>query len=421
MTIAETYIERTPESARLTSRAERVMPGGDTRAAGFHRPYPLTMAAGDGARLTDVDGHRYWDLSSNFTSLVHGHRYPPIVDAVQRSARTGGAWPARNVEQLELAEALVDRVASVDQVRFCNSGSEATMLAMQLARVVTGRHSILMARFGYHGAHEIFERATFDGQIHVPGPNLTFAADYGDTKAFEALLDKHGSEIAAVFLEPVMGAAGIVSAPPEFYDRVARRAHEVGALFVLDEVISFRLAVGGHQSVLDISPDLTTFAKVIGGGFPAGALGGRADLMERLDPQAGKMYHSGTFNGNPMTCAAGLVSVNELTALRIAEMDRLGAQLEARLVSAATRCGVAFSCRRVGSLMNIYLLDVAPETNAARTDGSLMSRLHLAGMNHGLYFASRGMLVMSTVMDAAAIDDIGDRFSAAFIDLAAEM
>jgi glutamate-1-semialdehyde 2,1-aminomutase len=295
------------------------------------------------------------------------------------------------------------------------------MLAMQLARVGTGRHSILMARFGYHGAHEIFERATFDGQIHVPGPNLTFAADYGDTKAFEALLDKHGSEIAAVFLEPVMGAAGIVSAPPEFYDRVARRAHEVGALFVLDEVISFRLAVGGHQSVLDISPDLTTFAKVIGGGFPAGALGGRADLMERLDPQAGKMYHSGTFNGNPMTCAAGLVSVNELTALRIAEMDRLGAQLEARLVSAATRCGVAFSCRRVGSLMNIYLLDVAPETNAARTDGSLMSRLHLAGMNHGLYFASRGMLVMSTVMDAAAIDDIGDRFSAAFIDLAAEM
>jgi glutamate-1-semialdehyde 2,1-aminomutase len=421
VTIGETYVERTPESLRLTARAERVMPGGDTRAAGFHRPYPLTMAGGDGAHLTDVDGHHYWDLSSNFTSLVHGHQYPPIVEAIQRSARTGGSWPARNVEQLELAETMVDRVASVEQVRFCNSGSEATMLAMQLSRVVTGRSAILMARFGYHGAHEIFERATFDGQIHVPGPNMTFMADYGDADAFEAILDEHGPDIAAVFLEPVMGAGGIVSAPPEFYRRVAQRAREVGALFVFDEVISFRLAVSGYQSVLGIASDLTTFAKVIGGGFPAGALGGRAELMERFDPRAGKMYHSGTFNGNPMTCAAGVVSVKELTAERIGEMDRLGARLEASLVVAAQRAGLAFSCRRVGSLMNIYLLDALPSSNSARTDGSLMSRLHLAGMNHGLYFASRGMLVLSTVMDDAAIDDISERFLAAFGDVAAEL
>jgi glutamate-1-semialdehyde 2,1-aminomutase len=405
-------------SASIGARAERVMPAGDTRAAGYHLPYPLTLARGEGAQVWDVDGNRYWDLSGNFTSLVHGHAYPPIVEAAHRSVADGTAWPARNPAQIELAELLVERVASVDQVRFCNSGSEANMLAAQVARIATGRSRILMARFGYHGAHEAFEVGTFDGLFHVPGAEATHVATYGDADGFETILAEHGDDIAAVFLEPVMGAGGIISAPHEFHSRVADATRNAGAVFVLDEVITLRLATGGRQSELGITPDLTTFGKIIGGGFPVGAIGGRGDLMSILDPRQFRMFHSGTFNGNPVSMAAGTASVRELTPERIDTMARLTRRLLDAIGVAASARGIPFSSRVVGSLANIYLLDTPPDANPLRADTDTMARLHLAGMNHGLYFASRGMLVTSSVMDDAAIDDIIDRFDQALDDLA---
>ncbi len=412
-TIRDRYLKANPTSAAAATRAERVLPGGDTRAAGFHLPFPITVERGEGAWLWDLDHNAYVDLAGNYTSLVHGNAYPPAIEAASRAMRDGTAWPARNLYQFELAEAIVDRVASVDQIRFANSGTEAGMLALNTAKVITGRSKVLMARFGYHGSHEAFEYGSFDGRFHVPGTDDTLLATYGDPESFEAVLSEHGAEIAAVFLEPVMGSGGIVDAPPAFYQRVERAARDAGALFVIDEVIAFRLAVGGAQSALGVTPDLTMFGKLIGGGFPVGAVGGKAEHMAVMDPRAPKLFHSGTFNGNPVTMAAGAVSVEHLTDAAIAEMARLAERLDVGLRAAAADAGVPLSVRRVGSLLNIYFSETLPEASLRRQDAKMMGAFHLAGMVNGLYFAPRGMLVISTAMDDAIIDDCIARASLA--------
>jgi glutamate-1-semialdehyde 2,1-aminomutase len=416
-TTRSTFVARTPRSGALASRAERVMPGGDTRVAGYHAPYPLVLDSGEGSKVTDVDGNVYWDLSVNYTSLVHGHGFAPVQKAALAAIAKGTAWPARNIAQIELAEELVGRVESVEHVRFTNSGSEANILAMQIARVYTNRPRVLMARFGYHGCHEWFDQGSYPGFVHVPGADGAYLATYGDAENFEAVLGEHGHEIAAVFIEPVLGSAGIVAAPAEFYQRVRDAATAAGAIVVADEVITFRLASGGHQSVIGIRPDLTTFGKLIGGGFPVGAVGGRSDLMEICDPRKMRLVHSGTFNGNPVTCAAGVVATRELTGERITAMANLGEQLERGLCAAALHHGVPFSIRRVGSLLNVFFTEQPPEAAFVRTDSLLMSEFHLAGMNHGLYFAGRGMLALSTQLTGEDIDDIIIRAEGAMSDI----
>jgi glutamate-1-semialdehyde 2,1-aminomutase len=407
MAILDTFLSRTPESAAIGKRAERVMPGGDTRAAGWHLPYPLTFVGGHGARLTDLDGHTYLDLLGNYTSLVHGHAYPPIVDAVQRQIVNGTAWAGRNLPQIDLAEQLCERVRSVERVRFTNSGTEAVMLAIHIAKLATGRPRILMARHGYHGSHEDTEAGHSAGQRTEPlfgGPDgtghATLVAEFGDSASFEAVLAERGAEVAAVILEPVMGSGGVVTPPAGFLAAVEAAAHRHGALFILDEVMMFRLAVGGAQSVYDLQPDLTTFAKVIGGGFPVGAFGGRADLMALADPRSGPLIHTGTFNGNPVTMAAGAVSVSELTAPRIEEMARRAIRLADGIEKAAADAGVEVTVRRAGSILQLVTRDTAA--------------LHLAALNEDLYFAPRGMVVLSTVITDADIDEAIDMFKTVF-------
>lgn len=418
--IEAAYVARTPSSAAIGPRARQVMPAGETRAAGYHLPYPLTMAHGRGHLLTDIDGHSYIDLSNNFTSLLHGHAYPPIVEAVSRVIGAGTAWPARNATQIELAEMITSRVPSVDLVRFCNSGSEANMLALHVARTQTGRLKVLVARFGYHGSHEAFEAGFFGNEGDKSWPH-TLTARWGDAADFEQVLAERGDEIAAVFLEGFMGSSGLIDAPAEFFHRVQAASQRAGAVFVLDEVISLRMSTGGHQVNLAVRPDLTTMGKIIGGGYPVGAVGGRRDLMDLLDPGRGRIFHSGTFNGNPVTTAAGLVSFGDLTTERIDAMAARAAHLEDRLAASAGAHGVPFSCRRIGSLLNIYADAEPPAANMVRRDGDVMRLIHLAGMNHGLYFASRGLLVLSTVMGDEIVDEAADRFDAVFRDVAAEL
>ena len=414
--IEASFRSRTPASAEHAARASAVMPGGDTRAAGHHPPYQLTMTSGAGAHLTDLDGNRYLDLIGNFTSLIHGNAYAPIIEAATAAAASGTNWPARNESAVELAEELCRRVPSIDEVRFTNSGSEATMLAVEIARVFTGRDKFLMARWGYHGSAPWFERGTFG---HEGGETLL--AEFGDPEDFERVLDRHGDEIACVILEPVMGSAGVVVPPDGFLERVAEAAHAAGALVVFDEVITLRLAPGGAQSTSGVTPDLTAMAKIIGGGFPVGAVGGRADLMELCNPFAPKVFHSGTFNGNPVTTSAGLVSVRHLTSDAITELDRLAERLDTGLSGAAAARGLPFSVRRRGSLLQLYLIETPPAHNPERTDGERATLFHLACLNHGVFAAGRGLVALSTVLDDTAIDDAIERMTAAFDDVAAEL
>lgn len=412
--IEERFRKLTPKSSELAERAERVMPGGDTRTTTYHRPYPLTIARGEGPFLHDVDGNRYVDLLGNYTSLVHGHAYPPIADAIARAAREGSAWPARSQAQIELAELLCERVPSVDRVRFCNSGTEAGMLAVHVARHITGRKFVLMARYGYHGSYDDLEL----GLLGHDG-DRTLLGEFGNAVSFDQILSERGSEIAAVFLEPVLGSSGVVPPPEGFLKRVCDAAHRAGALFVLDEVITLRLSEGGAQKLFGVTPDLTMMGKIIGGGMPVGALGGKADLMAAFDPrQRGSMMHSGTFNGNVLTCSAGIVSVRELTQAKIDKMQDQAKRLAESLKRAASQAELPFSVRQFGSLMNIFFTNVAPPATIVRDDLRMMGQFHLAALNNGLFIAPRGLIALSTVIDDALLAEIIERASNAMNELA---
>jgi len=412
--IEDRFRSLTPNSARLAERAQHVMPGGDTRTTTFHRPYPLTIARGEGPFLFDADGNRYVDLLGNYTSLVHGNAYPPILEAATKAVRAGTAWAARSGAQVELAELICQRVESVEQVRFCNSGTEGGMLAAQLARRLTGRKFVLMARHGYHGSYDDLELGLLghDGE-------RTLLGKFGEAASFEKLLDERGSEIAAVFLEPVMGSAGMVAPSPGFLDRVAAAARRAGAMLVVDEVITLRLHEGGAQKLFGVRPDVTMMGKIIGGGFPVGAIGASAEIMKAFDPhERGAMLHPGTFNGNPVTCAAGAVSLHELTQDRIDKMDAQARRLAAELARAACDLELPFSVRQTGSLMNIFFTREPPPATILREDSRLIANFHLAALTHGLFFAARGLVALSTVISDGLLSEICERAADAMTDLA---
>lgn len=403
-------------SAKNYARACELMPGGTSRQASFWAPYPLTIKRGDGAYFWDVDGHQYLDLINNYTAMVHGHAYPPIVEAARKQIGEGTGWAAANEPQNRLAALIVDRVASIEQVRFTNSGSEAGALAFTIARVITGRNKVLMARYGYHGSLYEFEIGSFGKE----GP-LTHLATYNKPEDFAAVLDEHGDDIAAVFLEPVMGASGIAAGEAGFLHSVRKAAHAAGALFVLDEVLTLRFAVGGCQDGLGIDPDLTMLGKIIGGGFPVGAVGGKKELLKIFDPEDMQVFHTGTFNANPVTMVAGEVSLRELTAERIERMQSLRKLLQEGLTKLAKKHDLPFSTNHYGSCLNLYFSESVPESSVVRDDDTIMDKFHLACINHGLFIAPRGMLALSTVITDEHISAAIERADAAMQDVVAEL
>lgn len=410
------YLRRTPKSAETHARAEELLPGGNSRQAGFWKPHPVTVDKGQGVILEDIDANEYLDFNNNFTAMVHGHAYPPITEAVEKQLPLGTGWAAGCSSQVDLAEQIVERVASVEQIRFANSGTEAANLALVIARAVTGRSKVLMARYGYHGAMGEFICGSFD----ATGP-MTHIAGYNDLDDFSAVLAAHGDEIAAVFIEAVQGPGGVFPGDREFLAGLREAAHEAGALFVLDEVLTFRFGVGGCQAGLGLDPDLTMFGKLIGGGFPVGAVGGKQEHLKVFDPADLKAYHTGTFNGNPVTMTAGAVSVRELTAERIATMENLAGRLKDGLQSGAAKAGLPLTVNHYGSVLNLYFSASAPASAMVREDGDIMERFHLAAMNQGLFMASRGMIALSTIMTEATIDDALERADVAFAGVAAEL
>ncbi len=414
--IRAAYLERTRSSADSYERAKTLMPGGTSRQASYWAPYPLTIKRGKGPRFWDVDGNEYLDFINNYTAMVHGHAYPPIVAAARTQIGDGTGWAAANEPQNRLARLIIERVPAIEQVRFTNSGSEAGGLAFTIARIVTGRNKLLMARWGYHGSLLEFEIGSFGKE----GP-LTHLATYNDLADFEAVLKEHGDDIAAVFLEPVLGASGVIRGEPEFLHGVSSAAREAGALFVLDEVLTLRFATGGCQAGIDLQPDLTMLGKIIGGGFPVGAVGGRAELMQIFDPADMKVFHTGTFNANPVTMVAGEVSLRELTADRIERMEKLCGSLRAGLTDVANKHGLPLATNHYGSCMNIYFSESVPESSIVREDSDLIDKFHIACINHGLFIAPRGMIALSTVITEKEIAEALQRIDMAMRDVTTEI
>jgi glutamate-1-semialdehyde 2,1-aminomutase len=338
------------------------------------------------------------------------------MNALRAAARRGSSWLVASRDQIDFAELLCRRIAAFERVRFTNSGTESGMLAVKVARKFTERPAILKAWDGFHGSYDDLEIGLY-GREEIP--DRVLLATFGDAESFERRLVEHGERIAAVVLEPLMFSGLVTTAPPDFLGRVQRAAQQAGALFVLDDCLMLRLAPGGSAELYDLEPDLTFLGKFIGGGLPMGVLGGRADVMDVLDPhRADPLYHGGSFNGNLLSCVAGRVSLEELTAQRIATMDANADTLATELRACATRLGLPLTVAGDGSVMGVYVTE-QPERLENSFDANDATRLlHLAALNHGVFIGPGGEIAFSTVIDEAAFALVVSGLERAFNDVA---
>ncbi len=371
-------------SAELFDRARAVLPGGVNSPVRAFRAVggtPFFVARAQGARLTDVDGKTYLDYVCSWGPLILGHAHPAVLEAIRTAAQRGWSYGAPCEAEVELAELVRRRMPSIEMVRFVSSGTEATMAAVRLARAATKRDVILKFDGCYHGHGDSFLVKAGSGVATlglpdspgVPGAlaGLTLTAPFNDTAAVEEVLRRRGDEIAAVIVEPYVGNAGFIPPDPAFHPALRAACDRVGALLIFDEVMTgFRVAPGGAQERLSVRPDLTTLGKIIGGGMPVGAYGGRAELMRLIAPE-GPVYQAGTLSGNPVA------------------LERRTARLVAGIGDAARRRGVPVTVGHAGSLWGVYFT-AGPVRNfaqAKRADTALFARWHGAALERGIFLA----------------------------------
>lgn len=388
-------------SASAFARAQRVIPGGvnsPARAFGAVGGSPIVIARGDGPWLHDVDGNRYLDFVGAWGPMILGHNHPAVLEAVIAAVKDGASFGAPCEKETELAELVVDAVPSIEMVRFVSSGTEATMSAIRLARGFTGRDKIVKFAGCYHGhVDSLLVSAGSSALTHgVPtSPGVprgctddTLVLRYNDVPSLRELFAAQGDSIAGVILEPVVGNMGLVPPSPEFRKELRSLTQQHGALLISDEVMTgFRLAYGGAQELLGDSPDITALGKIVGGGYPVGAFGGRADIMKKIMP-AGPVFQAGTNSGNPVAMAAGIATLKELKKNPpYKRLDELGAKLEAGLRSAATDSGLPFQFNRIGSMWTLFFTGT-PVTNfdtAKTADVKRFGRFFWEMMDRGFY------------------------------------
>jgi glutamate-1-semialdehyde 2,1-aminomutase len=383
------------------ARAKRLMPGGvnsPARAFGGVGGEPIFFARGEGAYLVDVDGNRYIDYIGSWGPMILGHNHPRVLAAVQEAAARGTSFGAPTEAESELAELIIEAVPSIEKVRLVNSGTEATMSAVRLARGYTGRDVIIKFAGNYHGHVDSLlvaagSSAATLGVPNSPGVTSGTAQDtlvlaYNDPASLERAFAEHGPRIAGVIFEPVVGNMGCVVPTPPFLSALAGLTAKHGALLICDEVMTgFRVAYGGAQTLLGIKPDLTTLGKIVGGGLPVGAYGGRAEIMDHILP-AGKVFQAGTLSGNPLATAAGIATLRELRSGAIyAQLEERSNQLAAGLDAAATEAGIPHTIARVGSMMTLFFNpdSVSDWTVASRSDVARFGRYFWGLIERGVY------------------------------------
>lgn len=422
------YRSRRQKSEKLFQKAQTSLPGGDTRNTTFHRPFPTYIERGQGCRINDVDGNSYIDFMNNFTALIHGHAHPRLVKVVAEQIKQGTVYGSPVESQVSLANEICDRIPSVDKVRFCNSGTEATMGAIRLARVYRKKYKVLKMEGGYHGSHDLVEisitpaidkAGPIEKPVSVPQnlgipPNVVndcVVAPYNRIDIAEQLIERNHNDLAAIIIEAVQGTPGMVTAEHQYMKALRELASSYGIPFILDEVITFRLSRGGCQELFDISPDLTTLGKIIGGGFPIGAIGGKEEFMSLYSPlRSDFISHSGTFNGNPISMVAGLTALEQLSVSEIDRINNLGEQLRQSFRAVFADIGIHGQITGMGSLSQIHFS--AEEVNNWRgyikENRDISNTLHLMLLNRGIWVATRNMFCISTPMGEEEIETASD-------------
>jgi len=421
------YLAKTARSRALHEDALAVMPGGNSRTTTFFDPYPFYIERGHGAHVVDADGTDRLDFNGNYTSLILGHAAPEVVKAAQDAAALGMSFPGPTDHEIRLAEMLTRRIPSLQQVRFTNSGTEATMNAVRVARAFTGRAKIAKFEGAFHGTHDnVLVSVAPDPKAAggrrrpkavpssegIPPAALknVVVLPWNDGDACEEILAREAGNLAALLVDPLLGIGGIIPPAEGFLQRLRAVTERHGIVLIFDEVISFRIAWGGAQERFGVRADLTTLGKIIGGGLPVGAFGGRGDIMAAYDPRRGaaRISHGGTFNANPVTMAAGIATLNALTPEAYSRLDALGDRLRggvSRLLDATRRRGQVSG---VGSLFCLHWTS-APLTDYRSSrpkDAQAPLRVFLALLNEGILLTQRGMGACSLAM---ADEDI-DRF-----------
>ncbi len=363
----------TDVSAATNRRARRVMPMGNTRTSAFATPYPIYLASGDGAYVTDVDGNRYLDFQNNFTALIHGYGHADVTSALLAQLMKGLSFANPTFPEIELAELLCDRVPHFEQVRFTNTGSEAVMMAIKAARALTGRTLVAKCEGAYHGNYDAVE-------INVSAPPIrwtdgredsslehdglaasvagqTVAIPFNDIENSDRILSAAGGDLAAVLIDPLPSRAGLVQITPEYLAHLRRWTSARSALLISDEVLSFRLGYTGAFREGSIKPDITAFGKIIGGGLPIGAVAGGSDVMKVFAPLGERPHvaHSGTFTANPMTMVAGLAAMSAMTMDEFQRVNQLGNDARRVLADAFRSAGVTGAVTGAGSLFRIFI------------------------------------------------------------------
>jgi glutamate-1-semialdehyde 2,1-aminomutase len=397
------YRLRTPASGRFFEEARRHLPGGDSRSTLFYPPWPAVLDRGDGCRVWDLDGNRLLDFTGNHSILIHGYRHPAVTDAIHRQLERGTCFPGPTEAQLALARHLVGRIASLELVRFTNSGTEAVMMALRAARRYTGRRLVAKLEGGFHGTAE-----DVMGSVH---PDLVLLPA-GEAEAAAEVLDRRKEDIAALLVEPVQGSAGMIPLDAGFLHAMRDATRRLGIVLVFDEVVSLRVSHGGAEEHFGIRPDMTCLGKLIGGGLPLGAFGGRREIMALFDPSHGApaIPHPGSYNANPVSLASGLATLELLTRETIAGLNRMGDRLRAELKRIFDEAEVPVAITGLGSLFGIHLTDRAVRTirDAVEGDAAMRHRIFLGLYNEGILLDPRGVGTLSTAIGEQEVEQLLD-------------
>lgn len=421
--IVSRYKKSTIKSSEYMATARQYLPGGDTRSAAYFKPYPFCSAYGNGCRLTDIDGNTYIDFVNNFTSLVHGHAHPEIVKAIVEQAERGTAHGTPVEQQYMLAKIICDRMSNLDQIRYCNSASEAVMYAMRTARVFTKKDAFIRIDGGYNGCTDYVE-VNITPDFMAPGtptakiePGITknvlldtYVVPFNDLEATEAILKVHADKIAGIVMEPMLGAGGLIMPKEGYLAGIRKLADQYGVLLIFDETITLRFHSGGLEAIQNVKGDIVATGKIIGGGLPVGAFGAKKEIMDMYNPEKeGAVSHSGTFSGNALTMAAGYTSMRLLNQSEIDRINSLGNRMRAGFAQAYKDVGISGTTTGFGSIVGTSF-SPKPVSNAKEAVLAMLryreayQYLQLGMLFRGVYYVARGMFAISTAMSEKEID-----------------